>query len=74
MNPTVLVGSIASLLGIGGTLANQGVAIHRELNPPQQPQSYAQGNVKCPAGTRLVVLVKPDGSRQLYCLQEEEQR
>jgi hypothetical protein len=74
MNPTTILGSIASLLGIGGSLTNQAVAIHRDMNPPQQQQAYAQGNPQCPAGTRLVVLIKPDGSRQLYCLQEQEQR
>ncbi len=73
MNPTVLLGSIASLLGIGGSLANQAVAIHRDMNPPQQ-QASVQSNTRCPAGTRLVVLIKPDGTRQLYCLQQEQEQ
>jgi hypothetical protein len=73
MNPTTLLGSVASLLGIGGSLANQAVALHRDMNPPQQ-QAAAQSNQQCPAGTRLVVLIKPDGTRQLYCMQEQEQR
>ena len=69
MNPTMLMGSIASLLGIGGSLVNQGVGIHRSLNPPQQQaQAIPQGH--CPTGTRLVVLIKPDGTRELLCMQE----
>jgi hypothetical protein len=72
MNPTTLLGSLASLLGIGGSLANQAVALHRDMNPPQQQQAAAQSNQQCPAGTRLVVLIKPDGTRQLYCMQEQE--
>jgi hypothetical protein len=71
MNPTVLLGSVASLLGIGGSLANQAVAIHRNMNPPQQ-QSGATTNTQCPVGSRLVVLIKPDGSRQLYCMQQDQ--
>lgn len=74
MNPAMLLGAIASLLGIGNTMANQAVAIHRDMKSPPPQQAYIQGNPHCPAGTRLVVLIKPDGSRQLYCLQEQEQR
>jgi hypothetical protein len=73
MNPTIgvtqIVGSIASILGIGGSLANQAVIAHRELNPPAQQQQLAMGQ-HCPAGTHVVgVLVKPDGTRQLVCTQ-----
>jgi hypothetical protein len=71
MNPTMLMGSIASLLGIGSSLVNQGVAIHRNLNPPQQ-QAQAMPQGHCPAGTRLVVLIKPDGRRELMCMQERK--
>ena len=75
MNPingiTQVIGSIASIFGIGGSLANQAVIIHREMNPPAQVAT-AQGNLHCPAGTRLVVLMKPDGTRQLFCLQEQQ--
>jgi hypothetical protein len=74
MNPitgvTQIVGSIASIFGIGGSLANQAVTIHHELNQPQQAQ-VAQGNLQCPAGTRLVVLIKPNGQRELFCMQEQ---
>ena len=75
MNPITgvsqIIGSIASIFGIGGSLANQAVMVHRELNQPQQSQ-VAQGNLHCPAGTRLVVLIKPDGSRQLFCMLEQQ--
>jgi hypothetical protein len=71
MNPiTSAIGSIASILGIGGSLANQAIIVHREINPPSQQQQLAIGQ-HCPAGTRIVgVLVKPDGTRQLVCTQE----
>jgi hypothetical protein len=75
MNPiagvTQLIGSIASIFGIGGSLANQAVMIHRQLNQSQQTQA-AQGNLQCPAGTRLVVLIKPDSQRELFCMQEQQ--
>jgi hypothetical protein len=75
MNPitgfTQAIGSIASIFGIGGSLANQAVMIHRQLNQPQQTQA-AQGNLQCPAGTRLVVLIKPNGQRELFCMQEQQ--
>jgi hypothetical protein len=73
MNPITgvsqIIGSLSSIFGIGGSLANQVVIMHRELNQPQQTQ-VAQDNLRCPAGTRLVVLIKPNGERQLFCLQE----
>jgi len=75
MNPitgfTQAIGSIASIFGIGGSLANQAVMMHRQLNQPQQTQT-AQGNLRCPAGTRLVVLIKPNGQRELFCMQEQQ--
>jgi hypothetical protein len=76
MNPitgfTSAIGAVASLFGIGGSLANQAIIMHREMNPPQQ-QQLAQGQMHCPTGTRLVVLIKPDGTRQLFCMQEQGQ-
>ena len=75
MNPitgiTQVIGSLASIFGIGGSLANQAIIIHREATPPSQVAA-AQGNLHCPAGTRLVVLIKPDGTRQLFCMQEQQ--
>ena len=75
MNPitgiTQVIGSLASIFGIGGSLANQAIIIHREANSPAQVAA-AQGNLHCPAGTRLVVLIKPDGTRQLFCMQEQQ--
>jgi hypothetical protein len=68
---TQVIGSVASILGIGGSLANQAIIIHREANPPAQVAT-AQGNLHCRAGTKLVVLIKPDGSRQLFCMQEQQ--
>jgi hypothetical protein len=66
---TQVLGSVASIFGMGSSLANQAVITHREMNPPQQ-QAQAQG--KCPAGTKLVVLVKPNGDRELVCMQEQQ--
>jgi len=75
MNPitgiTQVIGSLASIFGIGGSLANQAIIMHHEMNPPPQ-QALAQGQIHCPAGTRLVVLIKPDGTRQLFCMQEQQ--
>jgi len=75
MNPitgiTQVIGSLASIFGIGGSLANQAIIIHREANPPAQVAA-AHANLHCPAGTRLVVLIKPDGTRQLFCMQEQQ--
>ena len=75
MNPitgiTQVIGSVASIFGIGGSLANQAIIIHREANPPAQVAT-AQGNLHCPAGTKVVVLMKSDGSRQLFCMQEQQ--
>ena len=75
MNPitgvTQIIGSIASIFGIGGSLANQAIIIHREMKPPVQVAA-AQGNLHCPASTRLVLLIKPDGTRQLFCMQEQQ--
>ena len=75
MNPitgiTQVIGSLASIFGIGGSLANQAIIIHREANPPAQVAT-AQGNLHCPAGTKVVVLMKSDGSRQLFCMQEQQ--
>jgi hypothetical protein len=68
---TQVIGSIASIFGIGGSLANQAVIIRREMKPPAQVAA-ARGNLHCPAGTRLVVLIKPDGARQLFCMQERQ--
>ena len=65
MNP------IAGISQVIGSLANQAIIIHREANPPAQVAA-AQGNLHCPAGTRLVVLIKPDGTRQLFCMQEQQ--
>ena len=54
MNPiTSAIGSICvSILGIGGSLANQAIIVHREINPPSQQQQLAMGQ-HCPAGTRI---------------------
>jgi hypothetical protein len=68
---TSAVGSIVSLLGMSGSLANQAAMIHRQMTPPQLQQQLAIGQ-HCPAGTRIVgVLVKPDGTRQLVCTQKQ---
>jgi len=74
MNPitsvTQIIGSIASVLGLGGSMANQAMLIHRQMNPPQQ--QVTQVNGQCPAGTKIAgVLIKPNGQRQLVCMQEK---
>jgi hypothetical protein len=75
MNPltgvTTLIGSLASILGMGGAVANQAVTLHREMNPPQQ-QMQAQARPQCPANMTLTVIVMKDGSRQLACLPKEQ--
>lgn len=67
-NLTGIIGSIASLLGIGSSLVSQGVNIHRQLNPPQQ---QAQLQQQCPPPARLEVIITQSGQRQLVCVQED---
>jgi hypothetical protein len=74
MNPvtsvTQIIGSIASVLGLGGSMANQAMLIHRQINPPQA--QVGQVNGQRPAGTKIAgVLIKPNGQRQLVCMQEK---
>jgi hypothetical protein len=69
MNPIYIVGSIASILGIGSSLVSQGVNIHRELHPPQQ---QAQLQQQCPPPAKLEVVITPTGQRQLMCVGESK--
>ncbi|MBV8362244.1 MAG: hypothetical protein JO189_30570 [Deltaproteobacteria bacterium] len=71
MNPTALIGSIASIFGIGSSLVAQGVNIHRELNPPQQQAQVLQQ--QCPPPKyKLEVVLMPNGQRQLVCTQAQD--
>ncbi|MBV8056332.1 MAG: hypothetical protein JO071_13945 [Deltaproteobacteria bacterium] len=68
MNPISIVGMVMSLLGMGSSLTNQAVNIHRELNPPQQ---QAQVQQQClPPRFKLEVVVMQNGQRQLVCIEE----
>jgi hypothetical protein len=77
MNPiggiTTLIGSLASILGMGGAVANQAMTIHREMHPPQQQmQAQAQPGM-CPVGYKPIVIVKSTGERMLACIPQQEQ-
>lgn len=63
MNPlTAAIAGIASILGIGSSLVNQGVIIHRELH---QPPPLAQQ--QCLPPSKLEVIVLANGQKQLIC-------
>ena len=71
MNPNItgIIGSLASILGIGSSLVSQGVNIHRQLNPPQQQAQVLQQ--QCPPPKyKLEVVLTPSGQRQLVCVEQ----
>ena len=72
MNPNIigLVGMITSLTGMATSTTSQMVNLHREMHPPQA-QQQAQVQQHCPPGFKLVVVLKPDGTRELACVQEK---
>jgi hypothetical protein len=71
MNPIYIVGSIASILGIGSSLVSQGVNIHRELHPPYQQQAQVQQQ-QCPPPGKLEVVLLPNGQHQLVCIEDQD--
>jgi len=71
VNPIALIGSIASIFGIGSSLVSQGVNIHRQLNPPQQQAQVLQQ--QCPPPKyKLEVVLMPNGQRQLVCTEAQD--
>jgi hypothetical protein len=68
---TQIIGSIASLLGIGSSLTNQAMIMHRELQQPPQ-QAQVQPSQRCPLGTTPVVIIRRDGTREIACMQEQQ--
>jgi hypothetical protein len=71
VNPTAIIGSIATIFGIGSSMVNQGINIHRELKAT--PQQQAQVQQQCPPPFKLVVVIAANGQRQLMCIQEQEE-
>ena len=72
MNPTALIGSIASIFGIGSSMISQGVNLHRQLNPPQQQAQVFQQ--QCPPPKyKLEVVLMPNGQRQLVCVEAQSE-
>jgi len=68
-NITGIIGSLASILGIGGSLVSQGVNLHRQLNPPQQHGQVLQQ--QCPPPKyRVEVVLTSTGQRQLLCVEQ----
>jgi len=70
VNPIGIVGAVSavsSLLGMGSSIVNQSINIHRQLHPPQQ-QAQVQ---RCPTPAKLVVVITQNGQRELMCVQEE---
>jgi len=71
VNPIALIGSIASIFGIGSSLVSQGVNIHRQLNPPQQQAQVLQQ--QCPPPKyKLEVVLMPNGQRQLVFTEAQD--
>ena len=69
MNPVIQgIGALASVLGIGSSLFNQGLIAHRQLHPPQQQAQMQQQ--QCPWPGQLEVVTNQFGQRQLVCMQE----
>ncbi|HKD74714.1 MAG TPA: hypothetical protein VKB76_04435 [Ktedonobacterales bacterium] len=74
MNPNItgIIGSLASILGIGSSLVSQGVNIHRQLHPSQQQAQVLQQ--QCPPPKyKLEVVLLANGQRQLVCVEQDSE-
>jgi hypothetical protein len=71
-NITGIIGSLASILGIGSSLVSQGINLHRQLHPPQQQAQVLQQQCP-PTKGKLEVIITPTGQRQLVCVEQDSE-
>ena len=78
MNPQSVVGMVMSVFGMGASLVNQGVMVHRTLNPPQvvqpvSPAILAQMSQQCQFQGKILAVVKDPttGQPRLACVVEQ---
>jgi hypothetical protein len=71
VNPQTIVGMVLSIFGMGSSMVNEGVMVHRQLNPPYQQQAQTQLQQQCPPPKyKLEVVLTPNGQRQLICVEQ----
>lgn len=66
MNPTLIIGTITSLIGMTTNVVTQGANIHRQLNPPAQ---VAQAPGRCVPPYQPTVIIE-NGVRRVVCAEQ----